>query len=193
MDRLGTICVELLGDLYHITAHPLTIVETGTVYIDALEPEEKDLYERSTLAIARWIERTGDSHRFISIDYDGQHIETSKRVLAEHGLDGIVEHMRGDSALLMRNFQFPVDFVLLDSAAEPDITLGEYCAIFPVIREPGIVVIDDCFKTRERVNKGKLAIPYAERQGHRQWPLRNQARGIGFGQKGEAIVWGRSS
>lgn len=58
----GKILVGALDRLYAQVGHPLTIIETGTMYYDTLEPGETSLVQRSTFAIAQWIKGSGVPH-----------------------------------------------------------------------------------------------------------------------------------
>lgn len=184
---LGSICVELIDALFHKVHRPMTIIETGTLRDPEPEPGlEKE--ERSTLAIAQWIESTGLPHKFCSIDYSLQNINTSQQVLEAHGLRSRVAYFCDDSRIaLSTKLLEKVDFALLDSDTDPDVILGEYNSIREAMKDPGIIVIDDCFKQNIGVDKGKLVIPLAKKD-HEVFGLRKQAMGIAYGRIAAEIL-----
>lgn len=194
---LGPILLELLTKLYQIKRAPLTIVETGTMYIDTLEPGEDSLVARSTWAIARWIAQNGGKHKLHSIDFSQEHIDVSKRCMEKHGWSEHVQYHCGDSVGILKGFTFPIDFALLDSAIEPEQTLYEMLALgdphygdpqFNRMREPALIVIDDIFKDYGRVNKGRYALPISVIQGHKHWGLRKYCAAIGRGGEADNIL-----
>jgi len=187
----GSIVVSVLDALYVKTHRPFTIVETGTLR-DA-EPEPNYLSEeRSTLAIAQWIESTGDPHVLHSIDLSEEHIVRSKAVLAAHKLEHLVQFHQGHSDDVLNTLKFPVDFAFLDSDTDPLVILSEYSIVKQRMREPGIILIDDVFKENIGVNKGRLALPVAANEGRKYWGIRKQVAGIAFGDIAEQVLESQS-
>lgn len=182
---LGTIVSELLYALYATVRHPLDIVETGTLFQTELEPGEIDLRERSTCAIARFMQATSEQHHFHSIDLDSGHIDTCKEALGP--LANYVQYIRaaGEDGLrtLTADPLYSADFALLDADSNAQTTRDEFEVIRYRMAYPGIIVIDDAFKP-ESVNKGRLVMA----SGVKYFNLRNQAIGIGFGEHAEAIL-----
>jgi len=192
----GKILSELLEAQYQAVGHPLTIVETGTMYYTTLEAGETTLDARSTFGIAQWIKKTGVKHAFHSVDFYSDHIESCKRALSQNGLDGIVEHhLCENAATALRAFSFSMDFVLLDTAIEPEYTLDEYLAIYQRIRRPGFVVIDDTHVPcgGQIINKGSLAMPFAvNQQKLHVWEIVKEV-GTQRGEKCAVIPFGREA
>lgn len=194
---LGPILIELLTKLVQVKRAPLTIVETGTMYIDYLEPGEDSLVARSTWAIARWIAQNGGKHHLHSIDFSQEHIDVSRRCMEKFGWAEHVTYHCGDSIEILKSFDFPIDFALLDSAIEPCTTVNEMFALgdphyddpkYDRMREPALIVIDDIFKDHGRVNKGRYALPISVIQGHKHWALRNYCAAIARGGVADQIL-----
>lgn len=185
---LGSICVELIDALARTVKRPLVIIETGTLRDPEPEPGvEKE--ERSTLAIAQWIHSTGANHKFCSIDNSLHNIAVSQEVLEKHGVRSGVAYYCDDSRIALHTqLKEKVDFALLDSDTDPEIILGEFNGVKDSMREPGIIVIDDCFKQNIGVDKGRLAIPLAMKEGHTVFGLRKQAMGIAYGKVATEIL-----
>lgn len=184
---LGQIVVSLLDALQRVRQRPLTIIETGTMFVVELEPGETDLSARSTWAITQWIAAGNDSS-FYSIDADIQHIVACREKLGL--LTRHVQHIKGIGAeqlpQLIEKHNWP-DFVLLDADSDADATLREYLEIYPFVETlGGIIVIDDVFKPHA-VNKGRAVIALLVEQGRRWYPVGGIAAAIPFGKDAEKI------
>jgi hypothetical protein len=174
---LGTIVTKLLQRMHAELKRPLTIIETGTIRdVECLDVERE---ERSTLCIARVL-RDGDG--FHSIDISEQHIAISKAVIEKAGFGGRVEYHCGPShqELLGRNWK--IDFALLDSDSNAEVIGLEFELVAPLMKQDGIVVIDDAFKPFA-VNKARLVAPAVE-----SFDLMHQAIGIPFGPVARRIL-----
>lgn len=181
--RLGTICTQVLDSLIRnnrTRGRVLTIVETGTAYIMELEPGERDLRERSTVAIAEWVKQQDGRAKFYSIDISEAHQDACVRKLRELGLADYVTMLTGDSRAMLESCPIDFfDFALLDADSGGQTTLEEYEIVGPKMRQPGVVVIDDAFKSAD-VNKAQYAMPLALRQGHTITEFYRQAVVISF-------------
>lgn len=185
---LGTIVTKLLDGLYRRVGRPLVIVETGTLRDKDPEPGLVS-EERSTLAIALWMDTTGVDHTLHSIDLSPLNIAISRGALWSKGVGHLVEWHEGESAKVLSNLNLQgVDFALLDSDTDPKVILAEYKELNRAMNEPGIVVIDDVFKQNIGVNKGALALPEAERNMRQWFGISNQVAAIAYGVEAEAIV-----
>jgi predicted O-methyltransferase YrrM len=180
---LGTICIKLLDELIlspRTRGRSITIVETGTAYIMELERGEKDLYARSTIAIAEWVKEQQGRAKFYSIDISETHQDACVAKLRELGLADYVTMLCGDSRAMLESCPIDFfDFVLLDADSGGQTTLEEYTIVHPKVRKPGVVVIDDAFKSPD-VNKAQYAMPLALRQGHTITEFYRQAVAISF-------------
>jgi predicted O-methyltransferase YrrM len=185
---LGSICVALLNRLYLFVSEPMNIVETGTLRDKEME-QGWTTEERSTLAIARWIAKSPHRHSFWSVDLSESNLAISRTVLMNEKLDSYCQYVRGDSAQSLRqihmNMEFGWSFVLLDSDTDPRIILNEFSVVEPRMERPSILVIDDVYKGD--VNKGKLALPEADRYRYRHWRI-GETEVIAFGQEAEVII-----
>jgi len=139
----------------------LLIAETGTIRRTDDRGRRGDGH--STEYIARWVKQDGNA-QFYSIDID---TEVCFEYMVEKGLSDHVELVEDDSLVALSamfrmaaNSLLKFDFVYLDSANNPNLTLSE----FKLCEEYGVpqVMIDDC-KPPKR--KGSLAIEYAQEQG----------------------------
>jgi hypothetical protein len=187
---LGTIAVALIDKLHECRKQGLIIVETGTLR-DAEHEPGWETEERSTLAIAQWMASRKDSgiipeNRFYSIDNSAGNLAISKKVLSDAGVDKYVQHIRADSvAALKTELNTFIDFALLDSSTEPKTILAELEQVHLRIRWPGVVLIDDVYD-RGEVNKGSLAIAYAQKYHFKHFRIGN-CEAIAFGLQAETL------
>lgn len=180
---LGTICTQILDQLEasdRTQGRAITIVETGTAYLMALEKGEKNLQERSTVAIAQWCKQQTRPTVFYSIDISQAHQDACASKLEELGLRDCVRFLCGDSRAMLdsvpENF---FDFVLLDADSGGQTTLEEYKIVAPKVRKPGVVVVDDAFKDN-KVNKAQFVMPLAYQQRRVITEFYRQAVAISF-------------
>lgn len=180
---LGTICTRVLDALEasdRTQGRTLTIVETGTAYLMTLEKGEKDLRQRSTVAIAEWVKQCKRKVVFYSIDISAQHQQDCADKLQELGLREYVQFLTGDSRAMLDSVpESFFDFVLLDADSGGQTTLEEYNIVRPKVRQPGVIVIDDAFKSAD-VNKAQFVVPVVLRQAHPMTEFYRQAIAISF-------------
>lgn len=183
---LGTIVTGLLDGLYRELDRSLNIVETGTAFQNWLEPGEKDLGERSTVAIARWIAKN-PGHKFYSLDLNMAHIHTAQDMLALENLMDIPSFWQGDSVQSLKNIPHPFDFVLLDSDSGPETPFEEFKYVRENMAFNGIIVVDDAFKP-PHVNKASYILQEVNRACGLWFALRKQAVGIPFGPLAQHVL-----
>lgn len=186
---LGTICTKILSQMYALTQRPLAILETGTMFQDTFEIGETDFRERSTYAIADWMDKSGSKgHRFKSIDKDPSHIVKAQVMLGD--LSQYVYHVHGDGehCLALEHRLSPLDFLLLDSDSGGMQSYREFkVAIDGMDRNHGVILIDDAFKDLA-VNKASLVRPEAERLRLPLYDMQRQALAIAIGKDAERIL-----
>lgn len=175
---LGTIVTTLLLKMQKELRRPLNIIETGTIRDPlCLDPLRE---ERSTLCIAMTLR---DQDTFHSIDVDSQHIVISGAVLSEAGFGNRVVYHLGKSHDILAEMKEPIDFALLDSDSNAAVIAKEFKLVQPLMRQNGIVVIDDAFKPIS-VNKALLVTPIVVEH----YDLYKQAIGIPFGPVARRIL-----
>lgn len=150
----------------------LNIVETGTIRNTNKDYVEGDGH--STLHIAEWIKHNGGN--FTSIDL---YTEVAKRYLTSHNLQNFVKFEQGDSRRILAEMTKPLHFVLLDSANDVDVILGEFKLVEPLVVDGGIVMVDDVYMDSVNVVKGHKVIPYA-REKYRVYLIGNGLAVIHF-------------
>jgi predicted O-methyltransferase YrrM len=155
----GLILVEMLDWLAPKKAHPLTIVECGTIRNPSFEGHEDGL---STYHVAKWAHDTGGWHDFLSFELSHGALGASRDFLIENGgLASYVTYGLGDATLLLEHFNAPIDLCYLDAGADPFQNLAQYRYASKWLRPPGMIVIDDVFDARN-ANRGLLTVPYAQ-------------------------------
>jgi predicted O-methyltransferase YrrM len=177
------ILVEMLGWLAPQKAHPLTIVECGTIRNPSFEGHEDGL---STYHVAKWVrDKDGDAvnpldHRFLSFELSHGTIQSSREFLAREWLCVYVEYALGDATLLLEHFNAPIDLCYLDAGADPFQNLAQYRYAAKWLRAPGMIVIDDVFDPRN-ANRGLLTVPVARMEGRKVACIEGRLALISFG------------
>lgn len=135
------------------------ILETGTIRQDTPQHRAGDGW--STLAFAQDAAATGG--HVTSVDLD---ILTAARVLAREGVGEHVTLREGYSidwmaCALAAGQKF--DVILLDSENDAQLILHEFMLAKQLLRRPGMILVDDVVPGSETVVKGKLLLPWIER------------------------------
>lgn len=127
----------------------------------------------STYRIARFVKDSGKQHRFISIEYNPEHVDAAKLMLLEidpNSLSG-VDFLCGHSlSMLPKAFeQMPsLDVALLDGGTHPEVCLQEFEMVLERLSRNGLIIIDDlqqigpspAYPVPRPFGKGTLIIPY---------------------------------
>lgn len=188
---------RLLDRLLEFKGAPLNILETGCLRAAANRIGDG----HSTYYIARWVKKNGG--HFISIDNSPASIAAARNYLSSQGLLSQVNLICEDSVAAIQKpllLAGSLDFALLDSAgiettvesAANDLNLREYQAVVKRLRQPAIVVIDDCNEVQgfpfplKGYCKGKESLRMATSQGNQIFALHRFAvilhgSGEGFG------------
>lgn len=119
---------------------PLKIVEVGCMF-------KKD-EGCSTYYIADFLVKRGGGNRFVSIDYDLDHINASKALIQNWNshLSKVVEYRHGPSLSVLTEVLTDlnkVHFVYLDGGAHPEICLFEFEQAMIHLAPEGVVLVDD--------------------------------------------------
>lgn len=178
---LALILTDLLERFYRARPRPLSIVEIGTTYLDERWPVGLSWENRSTVAMAEWMNRfVHMTHSLLSVDVNATHIAICKSVLEKKNLRHLVQFQETTGLEALSMLPFHADFILLDAASNAEVTLSEYRMALSRINNDAIIVIDDAYKPLN-VNKARLAWPEAEKAGLLCRGLRNQAVAIATG------------
>lgn len=187
---LGQIVTQLLHRFYYARDphSALNYVETGT--IRDRHPIRNDPDDaRSTLAVARWAKEFTNRPRrarIFSVDTNETHLKIAAEVLGEEKLSATF--LCGTLKQVINLIPSQVDFVLLDSAADPAVTYEEFKLLRPLLRQPegAIVVIDDI--GRNHVNKGEYVLERMDAE-KRYWKMVGRfIAAIPFGPTAEKVV-----
>lgn len=116
--------------------HPVDILETGTIRTST--PISRHGFGWSTLTFAEHVAEHGGN--FTSIDLDTRE---SAKVLRKYGVQQHVNLIQSDSVLALSNLDVELDFVLLDSADDSQLTWTELLTVAPLVRPGGTVLFDD--------------------------------------------------
>lgn len=158
-----------LKALSHIKNHNLIALETGRIR----NPDWKNSDGNSTY----FLTRLRKIRTLISIDNDTENRSgfKSSQNYCENYLNAKqlnkIQFVNGDSVSSIKNLSdnIRLDFVLLDSANDPDLILNELKAVEPFLRKPlSIVVIDDVSLPGK---KGDKAIPYLTAKGYKEYKI----------------------
>jgi predicted O-methyltransferase YrrM len=119
---------------------PLHVLEVGSMF-----KEDEGL---STFLIAEFLHKRTSGGHFVSIDYDLDHIEACRKLIAARNpaLCSRVELRHGHSVSLLPeildNFQ-TLHFALLDGGAHPEVCLVEFEQAIAYLANKGVVLVDD--------------------------------------------------
>lgn len=141
----------------------LDILETGTIRGAGDNHKQGDGW--STVTFAEYAKVNGGS--VTSIDLN---IDTAIQVLKTHRLASQVKLIKGMSVEIIqamtarkgRPISGSLDVVLLDSGNDAALTLREYLAVKPLMRSPGLVIVDDVDMESEEVVKGHEIVPFIQ-------------------------------
>ena len=162
----GMLLKPLLTELLALKGHRLEIFEAGCLRDWTEHGAVNDGH--STLYIAQWIAENPGNHRFVSAEIVPTHITTCSDFLKEQGIKP-PEFFHGPAEEHLASRREPVDFAFLDTADDPQVTMGQFQALEQVLRFPAMAVIDDVYDMIAiygvDINKGRLAVPYAESKG----------------------------
>lgn len=154
-----------LGDLIniHLTnvavrmeKESLNILETGSIRSPEIRFRDGDGW--STFTLATHAKMHGGSA--VSIDLDTR---VAADVLAGYGLDKHIQLVTGHSIDVLTGYLAEgktFDFILLDSDNDADLILHEYFIALRLIRDGGIIMIDDVEPGSREVLKGNALIPH---------------------------------
>lgn len=189
MKHMGLHLVDMLRWLAAQKAHPLTIVECGTIRDPRFDGPEDGL---STYHIAAWIKESEMPHKFYSFELSAGTLQASREFLAAAGLDQFVTYGLGDAGALLEHFNQPLDFAYLDAGADVHQNLEQFRRVQKWMREPGICVVDDVYDPRN-ANRGLLTVPVAELAGLKTCKIADRMAGIAFGEarkyRAEDVRW----
>lgn len=158
-----------LKALSHIKNNNLIVLETGRIR----NPAWKISDGNSTY----FLTRLKKIKTLISIDNDTENYSDfkSSQDYCENYLNAKqlnkIQFINGDSVSSIKNLpdNIRLDFVLLDSANNPDLILNELKAVEPLLKKPlSIVIIDDVSLPGK---KGTKAIPYLIAKGYKEYKI----------------------
>ncbi len=147
-------CAAIYAAFDQIAKRP-RVVEIGCMF-----NEHEGL---STLILAR------AASKFTSIEYDAQHIEASREILARHQA-ARVDFRCGHSLALLPEVikeMGNVDFFLLDGGAHPEVCLSEFEMALDALADDGVILVDDAqeiapspsYKLPRKFGKATLIYP----------------------------------
>lgn len=119
---------------------PLNIIEIGCMF-----KEDEGL---STFLIADFLARRQGGGKFISMDCEQSHIESSQRLIAARNpaLATWVEYRQGHSMALLPEVaraMAPIHFAFLDGGGHPEVCLQEFEVTAAHLAPDGVIVVDD--------------------------------------------------
>jgi hypothetical protein len=103
---------------------------------------------KSTLRIPDFIQSNMLDGKFVSIEYDEEHILAAKGILRRQRpeLLDFVQFVQGNSLVelptILREFQ-TLNFAFLDGGVHPEVCLKEFELLIEYLSEDGLIVIDD--------------------------------------------------
>jgi predicted O-methyltransferase YrrM len=140
---------------------PHNIVEIGTQFYP-YDSDQGKLWGSMTYHFAKWA--NGNGAKFYTIDIDPEHIYYAMQNI-HYPISGLV----GDGAKILAELKIWIDFLYLDSADEPEISLEQFKTAEPYLTDKAIVTMDDIFdwgpQYDKKLGKGTLVIPYAQEKG----------------------------
>jgi len=159
-----------LQALSHIDNSKIIALETGRIR----NPDWRMSDGNSTY----FLTRLGKIEKLISIDDDTENHSGFKnsQLYCESYLNtkqlNKIQFVNGDSVASIKKLpaNTRLDFVLLDSANDPDLILNELKAVEPLLAKPlSVVVIDDVSPPGR---KGDKVIPYLTAKGYKEYRIR---------------------
>lgn len=144
----------------------LDILETGTIRGAGENYHRGDGW--STVTFAEYVKANGGS--VTSIDLE---IDTAVQVLKAHRLATHVKLVKGSSVEVIeemagkkgRSPRGSLDVAFLDSGNDAALTLREYLTVAPLMRSPGLVMVDDVDMNSHEVVKGHEIVPFIQAHG----------------------------
>lgn len=150
----------------------LSVLETGS--IRSTETRYRDGDGWSTLAFAHHAKRCGGFVTSVDLDTTAAHA-----VLEKSGLNPCVTLVTGHSVDVLAGYldtKRKFDFILLDSDNDADLILHEYYLALRLIRDGGIIMIDDVEPGSHEVLKGNKLIPHLI-QANKPFIVHKRAKG----------------
>jgi len=141
----------------------LTIVETGTIRYDVPLPYPDG---HSALLFGKFVAEKGGN--FYSIDNDKEAVKVCQRIMdREYPEAKNIHIVHSDSVKFLEKFGWPIDVLYLDSANDAKLILNEAKTAISNLHRNSIILIDDvtALQSGMALRKGKLVIPYLEKQG----------------------------
>lgn len=119
---------------------PLNIIEIGCMF-----KEDEGL---STYLIADFLVKRAGGNRFVSIDYDLDHINASKVLIQNRNsyLSSVIEYRHGPSLSVLPEVLTDlnkVHFFYLDGGAHPEVCLVEFEQAMMHLAPEGVILVDD--------------------------------------------------
>lgn len=145
--------------------NPMCIIEIGCMF-----NENEGL---STLILGEFVNNRPGGGRFISIEYDQNHIDSCKKILgkrAPHLLDKIEFYCGHSLAMLppiLEDLE-TVNFVSQDGGAHPEVCLQEFEMLASALAPGGLILVDDAqqiefsevYPLPRSMGKCSLILPY---------------------------------
>ena len=132
-------------------------------------PVTDELYEgygMSTIKLAQWAQRI--NAEFHSCDIDPDHILNASEILANAGLPAMFYVDDGETFLKKWSATTKIDFLYLDNASDPKLTLEQFKLAEPLMSDNSIIMLDDCHSDEWGFySKGTTCIPYAIEKGYK--------------------------
>lgn len=151
---------KTFNKLFSLIDGEMLIVETGTIRSD--EPRYVRGDGHSARKFAEYLRFNGGV--LYSIDIDPEAVKLAKSILNIQYADVEIHVIHSDSVEWLLNFEQEIDILYLDSANDSKLILNEAKAGCPKLKEGGYILIDDIDESLGE--KGKLVIPYLEKQGY---------------------------
>lgn len=100
-----------------------------------------------------------------SCDIDPEHIQNARDICTKANVP--VTFYCQDGKDFLKAFKEPIDFLYLDNASEPEITLEQFKIAESKMAKRFVIVLDDCHTDSFGLySKGTLTIPYAIEKGY---------------------------
>lgn len=137
---------------------PLNIIEVGCMF-----KEDEGL---STYLVADFLAKRPGGGRFVSIEYEPNHIDASKEVLQKRhpSLDSFVEYRQGHSLSVLPDVLADlrtVHFFYFDGGGHPEVCLAEFEQAVMHLAPEGVILVDDAQELPPSANYG-LARPFGK-------------------------------
>lgn len=148
------------NELFNRIDGEMVIVETGTIRNN--EPRYMRGDGHSARKFAEYLRYNGGV--LYSIDIDPDAVKLAKSILNIQYSDIEIHVINSDSVQWLSNFEGDIDVLYLDSANDSELILNEAKAGCPKLKKGGYLLIDDIDESLGE--KGKLVIPYLEKEGY---------------------------